>query len=123
MSAEEFVSDHLKGHPVTVFSKKSCPYCVDVKELLYESGIDYHEVLLDQEPNMREIQNYLYKVTGARSVPRVFIGDKCIGGYDNTVTLHDGLELVPMVLAAGGVVRPFYSFFRVALKWFLRLMR
>lgn len=33
---------------------------------------------------MDAIQDYLRELTGARSMPRVFIGGQCIGGGDET---------------------------------------
>jgi len=47
-----------------------------------------------------QIQNALLEMTGARSVPRVFIGGKCIGGGDDTVRLAEEGTLKDMAAAA-----------------------
>ena len=39
------------------------------------------------------IQDYLLSLTGARSVPRVFIGGKCIGGGSETRALNESGQL------------------------------
>ena len=49
------------------------------------------------------IQDYLLSITGARSVPRVFIGGKCIGGGTETKTLKDQGKLLPMLKDAGAL--------------------
>lgn len=49
------------------------------------------------------IQDYLNSLTGARSVPRVFISGKCIGGGTETRTLKDQGKLVPMLKEAGAL--------------------
>lgn len=49
------------------------------------------------------IQDALGDLTGARSVPRVFIGGKFIGGGDDTVRKADSGELKQLLTAAGVV--------------------
>ncbi len=53
--------------------------------------------------DMDAIQDYLLKLTGARSVPRVFIKDRCIGGGSETRDLHQKNKLVPMLKGAGAL--------------------
>ena len=47
------------------------------------------------------IQDYLLQLTGARTVPRVFIAEKCVGGGSDVQSLHDQKKLVPMLKEAG----------------------
>ncbi len=49
------------------------------------------------------IQDYLLSITGARSVPRVFINGKCIGGGSEVRSLNDSGKLVPMLKDAGAL--------------------
>lgn len=49
------------------------------------------------------IQDYLLSITGARTVPRVFIGGKFIGGGSETRDLHQKGKLVPMLKSAGAL--------------------
>ena len=50
-----------------------------------------------------DIQDYLLQLTGARSVPRVFIGGKCIGGGSETKGLHETGQLVPLLKSVGAL--------------------
>lgn len=51
--------------------------------------------------NIIDIQDALYEVTGARSVPRVFVGGKFIGGGDDTAAKAANGELKQLLVAAG----------------------
>lgn len=46
-------------------------------------------------------QDVLLKITGARSVPRVFVGGKCIGGCDDTLAAQKDGRLEKMLEEAG----------------------
>ena len=48
---------------------------------------------IENNPDCDAIQNYLKKLTGARSAPRVFINGKCIGGGDETMALESSGKL------------------------------
>ncbi|TRY75273.1 hypothetical protein TCAL_16832 [Tigriopus californicus] len=58
---------------------------------------------IENRPDMDEIQDFMKSVTGGRSVPRVFIGGKCIGGGDETQTLDKQGKLKPMLEAVGAL--------------------
>jgi len=45
------------------------------------------------------IQDVLKRMTGARSVPRVFINGKCIGGGDETAALQKKGKLAALCAA------------------------
>lgn len=51
--------------------------------------------------NIIDIQDALGEVTGARSVPRVFVGGKFIGGGDDTVAKAANGELKELLVAVG----------------------
>ena len=44
---------------------------------------------ISNDPNQRIIQDYMSILTGGRTVPRVFIGGECIGGANETASLHN----------------------------------
>ena len=58
-------------------------------------------VQLDQRSDGDAIQDYLLKLTGGRSVPRVFINGKFIGGGDDTARLAQSGELTKLLQEAG----------------------
>ncbi len=79
-SSDLSVADHIQElihkYPVVVFSKSYCPYSKKAKDILSKYKLDknYHVVELDQLPSKTdEYQDELGKLTGARTVPRVFI--------------------------------------------------
>ncbi len=54
----------IAENKVVVYSKSSCPFCVQTKDLLKNKGIEYHLVELDQLANGAQIQNALQQKTG-----------------------------------------------------------
>jgi glutaredoxin 3 len=51
--------------------------------------------------NCIDVQDALGELTGARSVPRVFVGGKFIGGGDDTAAKAASGELQQLLAAAG----------------------
>jgi glutaredoxin 3 len=96
--AQAYVDGIIKAHKVAVFSKTYCPYCVKAKQVLGKYKInDYLVVELDNRDDADQIQDYLSKLTGARTVPRVFINGNCIGGGDDTARLDRENKLKPLL--------------------------
>lgn len=86
----------LKESPMIVFSKTGCPYSKKLKTLLarsYTFSPPYYVVELDEHEHTNELQNYIEKATGRRTVPNVVIGGTSRGGYSEIEELHknDGL--------------------------------
>ena len=50
------------------------------------------------------LQNYMRELTGAKSVPRVFIDGKCIGGGDETAAAHKSGKLEKWLREAGALL-------------------
>jgi glutaredoxin-like protein len=63
---------------VTVFSRDGCPYCVRAKGLLHDAGIQFDELVLNRDFNESTIR----AVSGATTVPQIFINGERIGGSD-----------------------------------------
>ena len=64
-----------KPKTVSLFTKVGCPYCARAKAALKERGIDYEEIVLGKDVTLRSLR----AVTGATTVPQVFIDGKLIG--------------------------------------------
>lgn len=93
---------------MVVFSKSFCPYCVKGKRALSQfvdvPSADVFLWELDQQADAAEcaaVQDALGEITGARSVPRVFVGGKFIGGGDDTAAKAASGELLQLLKAAG----------------------
>ena len=84
---------------VTIYSTKTCPYCVRAKALLKERGVEVlNDVRVDLEPAERQV---MIERTGRRSVPQIFIGATHVGGCDDLVALDARGGLLAML--AGGL--------------------
>ncbi|KAI3941200.1 hypothetical protein MKX01_029774 [Papaver californicum] len=90
--AKEIVSSHA----VVVFSKSSCPYCIQVKKLLLELGATF-------ESDGGETQSALAQWNAHQTVPNVLIGGNYIGGCDSTTGMHKAGKLVPLLTEAGAI--------------------
>ena len=101
-----YVRETVADNTVVMFSKTICPFCYKAKEALNaEMGEGtYFVVELDEKENTSAIQDALKIVTGARTVPRVFINQDCIGGGDDTVEKHKNGELKELLRKAGATV-------------------
>ena len=87
-----------------VFSKSWCPYCKKAKRILSEFQLkSYNVIELDERNDGDALQDALGQMTGARSVPRVFIGGKCIGGGDDTERLSKDGKLKELLEQAGAL--------------------
>ncbi|KAF7995628.1 hypothetical protein HCN44_006735 [Aphidius gifuensis] len=81
MSIKEFVKEAIAAETVVIFSKSYCPFSQMAKEVFEKLNHTYKVVELDgSEVYSGEIQDVLAQMTGARSLPRVFIKGECIGG-------------------------------------------
>ena len=61
-----------------VWSKDSCPFCVQAKALLESKGIEFEERNVSQEWTREQL---LEAVPTARTLPQIFLNDKLIGGF------------------------------------------
>ncbi|KAF9937124.1 hypothetical protein BGZ75_005978 [Mortierella antarctica] len=83
----------IANNGVVVFSKTYCPYCTKAKNLLAKLGASAHIVELDSEDDGSAIQAYLLELTGQRTVPNIFIGQKHIGGCDDLFAIEKNGQL------------------------------
>ncbi len=68
----------VKPKLVSLFAKVGCPFCARAKAMLKEHGFEYEEITLGKDITTRSLR----AVTGATTVPQVFIDGKLIGGSD-----------------------------------------
>lgn len=81
------VNDKIRSKKVLLFSKSWDPFSTKAKNALahYSLSSDEYEIWeLNSDSRMKDIQYYLGDLTGATSVPRLFINGKFIGGGDKT---------------------------------------
>ena len=61
-----------------LWTKKSCPYCVQAKELLTNKGIQFEERVIGEGLTREQL---LESVPTAKTVPQIFLGEEYVGGY------------------------------------------
>lgn len=101
---KSFVDGIIQSNKVAVFAKSYCPFCKKAIESLNSfkpNGMHIEEI--ENNPKVDDIQDYLKEKTGARSVPRVFIGHTFFGGGDDTVDGGKNGKLEEALKKAGAV--------------------
>ena len=80
---------------VVMYSTDYCPYCRRAEALLKERGVaDIEKIRVDHDPAQREA---MIALTGRRTVPQIFIGEKHVGGCDDLVALDREAGLLPLL--------------------------
>lgn len=109
--AKTLVDKAIKTHPVVVFSKSYCPYCVSTKANLQKAGKEvkgYQPAKVFELDTMgsmgQDVQEYLAEKTGQRTVPNIFIGRKHIGGNDDLSGYIARGELKQLLIGAPAAV-------------------
>ncbi|MEW6270731.1 MAG: glutathione peroxidase [Thermodesulfobacteriota bacterium] len=64
---------------VTLFTRPGCPHCARAKKALAEHGFPYEEIVIGKDVTTRSLR----AVTGAGTVPQVFVGGNLIGSADD----------------------------------------
>ncbi|DBA90321.1 TPA: hypothetical protein ACH3X1_003607 [Trebouxia sp. C0004] len=103
--AQSVVTKAVHDNLVMVFSKSYCPHCLRAKRVLdAELGQSKYVVMeLENRPDCAAIQDYLRHLTGARTVPRVFLQGKCIGGGAETAQLQNSGKLKQLLKQIGAL--------------------
>jgi len=96
--ANDFIQKKLTENKVVVFCKSYCPYCRRVKGILGDLW-NYLNIDVDLLPMQEPLLDALRDMTGKRTVPRVFINKRFIGGSEEIVDLQ----------ASGGLRTLIYS--------------
>lgn len=84
--------------PVTIYVKQTCPYCINAKRLLEHKGVMYTEFDVTKMSET-ELEEVAAKTNHYRTVPKIFIGDTFIGGFDNLNKLDREGKLDEMLSA------------------------
>lgn len=80
---------------IRMYCTAFCPYCVRAEMLLKSKGVDeITRIPVDSTPDgFRD----MIKLTGRRTVPQIFIGDRHIGGFDDLAALDRQGGLDPLL--------------------------
>lgn len=77
---------------VEVYTRSYCGYCMRAKLLLDEKDVDYTEISIDGDPDMRQVM--IERIEGSsNTVPQIFINGKSVGGCMELFALERSGEL------------------------------
>lgn len=82
---------------VKMYCTAVCPYCQMAERLLNRKGVtEIEKIRIDLDPAQRD---EMIRITGRRTVPQIYIGDRHVGGFDDLSALDAGGELDPLLAA------------------------
>ena len=80
---------------IDIYTDMLCSYCALAKRLLKSKQIDFNEIEVSGDANLRaEMRS---RAIGQRTVPQIFIDDIHIGGYDDLYLLDKKGLLDPLL--------------------------
>ncbi len=65
---------------VVIYTTPFCPYCVAAKRLLSSKSVDFEEIDVSRNPQLRV---EMMQKSGRHTVPQVFIDGVSVGGSDD----------------------------------------
>lgn len=75
---------------VTIYTTRSCPYCIAAKRLLERKGVQYDEIAVDGNYALRA---EMEQRSGRYTVPQIWIGAEHVGGCDDLYALERAGQL------------------------------
>lgn len=81
---------------IKLYSKSYCPFCDAAKNLLNSLNVDYEVV--DVTNDLETFQKIAEK-SGMMTVPQIFNGEECLGGYTDIEKLHNEGKLLEKLKA------------------------
>lgn len=73
---------------IVIYGTEFCPYCTAARMLLKKKGVNFDDVLVSGD---NELRQKMERLSGGRTVPQVFFDDEPIGGFDDLYALdQDG---------------------------------
>jgi len=80
---------------VEVYTTPYCPYCVAAKDLLRRKGVDFVEIDVAGDRDLRA--RMVARAGGRMTVPQIFIGETHVGGCDDLYALDGEGGLDPLL--------------------------
>ncbi|QDJ95014.1 nonessential glutaredoxin [Hypsugopox virus] len=101
--AQNFVQNKLKNDRITIFVKEGCPFCKRAIDFLTQRQFRKYKLSIydiAEFDNEYELRDYFYTLTGANTVPRIFVGTESIGGYSDMMELYQTGEFYDIINVA-----------------------
>ncbi len=80
---------------IEIYTKPTCPYCINAKALLSTKDVTFTEYNISDRPELRE--EMINRASGRSTVPQIFINNQHIGGCDDLYALEDANKLNPLL--------------------------
>ena len=88
----------MSSTDVLMYTTSWCPYCTRARQLFDRKGVKYREIDVDAVEGARaEMQQR----SGRTSVPQIFVGERHLGGFDDTRALDERGGLDPLLAGTG----------------------
>lgn len=71
---------------VKIYTQSYCPYCISAKNLLNALQVSYEEIDVGKNDGLMEV---LTKRSGMKTVPQIYVWEKCLWGYSDIANLHE----------------------------------
>ena len=83
--------------PIKMYCTAVCPYCSMAERLLNKKGVTQIEkIRVDLNPSLMQ---EMMQITGRRTVPQIYIGERHVGGFDDLSALDRAGGLAPLLQA------------------------
>lgn len=79
---------------VVLYGTRFCPFCTAARRLLTAKGINYQDIPLDSDPELRA---KIMARSSRNTVPQIWIGELHVGGYTDLRQLELTGELESLV--------------------------
>ncbi|HWP25521.1 MAG TPA: glutaredoxin 3 [Xanthobacteraceae bacterium] len=86
--------------PVEIYTTRFCSYCHWAKELLKRKGVNFTEIDVTGNPELRTAM--AARAGGETTVPQIFVGETHIGGCDELYALETAGRLDALLSGARG---------------------
>ncbi|KAJ8679956.1 hypothetical protein QAD02_015743 [Eretmocerus hayati] len=90
---KDTIKQLIDSDKVVIFSKSGCPFCKMAKEKFDLLKQAYKAIEIDEKDDCDQYQDILEEITGARTVPRVFIKGEFVGGGTDIKKLYESGDL------------------------------
>ena len=81
---------------IIIYTGPMCPYCDKAKALLQSKELEYKEIYVGDDPDL--MMEMIDKANGRRSVPKIFIKDNHVCGFDDLYAIDKSGELDKLLI-------------------------
>lgn len=79
---------------VVVYTMDYCPFCERAKALLKQRNVPFEEKRVAEDDDAE--WDRLFKVSGLKTMPQIFVGERLIGGFTDLAKLDSQDQLASL---------------------------